>query len=158
MTRQMLALVAGASVGALVVANAVVDAGLARGRAGWGEVAVVGCLTIGIAVVGWVVASRAQPLIGWLLVALAIFVGVDELVPRLAARELLEGGRPDLLWPRVLLTVPWWAAVFLCLALLGLLFPEGRLPSRRWRWVAAGGGRPRRLGRNAFRSRALVGP
>jgi signal transduction histidine kinase len=140
MTLRILAAVAGAFVGAAVVASAVVDAGLDHGRGGWGEVVVTGCLALGIAVVGWVVATRAQPVVGCLLLALALLVAVDALVPRLAARELLDRGRTDLLWPRVLLAVPWWGAIFLCLALVGAFFPDGRLPARRWRWVPWSGG------------------
>jgi len=139
MRQAILAAAALSSVGAVVVTNAVVDAGLDRGRAGWNEVVLIGCLAAGIAVVGWVVATRAQPVIGWLLLGLAIVVAIDELVTRLAARELLADGGRDPVWPRVLLAVPWWAAVFLGLALLGLLFPDGRFPGRRWRWIAAAG-------------------
>jgi hypothetical protein len=39
------------------------------------------------------------------------------------------------LGPAALLFSPLWAAAVVAFGLVVLLFPDGQLPSRRWRWV-----------------------
>jgi hypothetical protein len=107
-------------------------------------------LALVLGVVGLVVA-RHQPgnPMGWLLLGsgLGFLLGSDaQSYATLAYR--LHPGRLPLGWAAVLLNAGWGLA-FLCLGAAVVLFPDGRLPSRHWRWpwwillalsaVAAGG-------------------
>ena len=71
---------------------------------------------------------------GWLLLGsgLGFILGTDsQLYATLAYR--LYPGRLPLGWMAVLLNAGWGLA-FLCLGAAVVLFPDGRLPSRHWRW------------------------
>jgi hypothetical protein len=99
-------------------------------NAGFGAFAVVGAL---------LVAKRPTNLIGWIMAAIALMVSIFNAGGAYATYIMLTQGRPD-----ALAVVGAWAAncywfVMLALALLYLpmLFPDGRLPSRRWLAVAA---------------------
>ena len=100
--------------------------------------------TVAFALVGGLVASRrpTNPL-GWLLVGIGLSGALGVLTERYAAYTLVvEPG-----------SLPWavpvaWLAAFAWFPALGLvplvllLFPDGRLPGRRWRvaaWAATGG-------------------
>jgi len=88
------------------------------------------------AVVGFVVAWRKprNPL-GWLMIAVgAGLVLTNDAGLYAGADYRLYHGALPLGWVAVLLQ-PLWAPAFLSYPLVILLFPDGRLPSRRWRWV-----------------------
>jgi hypothetical protein len=87
-------------------------------------------------VVGFVVAWRkpGNPL-GWLLLAAVAFLVVsgDAGAYGVADYRLRNGGLPAG-WLAVLLQ-PGWAPAIALFGLTVLLFPDGRLPGRRWRWL-----------------------
>ena len=125
--------------GGLVLALAVLDVPLARlahqslnssgGSSPFWFSAAVG-------VVGFVVASRSSrnPL-GWILLGAATFnvLSQDASFYVVADYRLRHGGLP-LGWVAVL-AQPGWAVSIVMSGLVVLLFPDGRLPSPRWRWV-----------------------
>jgi hypothetical protein len=86
--------------------------------------------------VGLVVAWRkpGNPL-GWVFLAVAVFFALSEDASfyMVADYRLRHGGLP-FGWAAVL-TQPGWAPAIALLGITLLLFPDGRLPSRRWRWV-----------------------
>jgi len=94
--------------------------------------------TAAYGVVGLVVAVRrpANPL-GWLLLGTAAFITLSEAASfyTVADYRLHHGGLP-LGWLAVLLQ-PGWAPGIVLIGLVVLLFPDGHLPSPRWRWVIA---------------------
>jgi hypothetical protein len=92
-------------------------------------------VTVPFAAVGVVVARR-QPRnpVGWVLAAVGVLVMLANVGSLYAVLVYHLGHR----WPfgpvAVLLDVTWEPALFV-LPLAILLFPDGRLPSARWRWV-----------------------
>jgi hypothetical protein len=88
------------------------------------------------AVVGIVVAWRkpGNPL-GWLMLGVAGFLALSEDASFYAVAGYLvrHGGLP--FRGLALLTQPGWAPAIASLGLIVLLFPDGRLPSPRWRWA-----------------------
>ena len=125
--------------GGLVLALAVLDVPLARlahqslttdgGSSPFWFSAAIGA-------VGFVVASRSprNPL-GWLLLGGATFgvLSQDASFYVVADYRLRHGGLP-LGWVAVL-AQPGWAVGIVLTGLAVLLFPDGRPPSPRWRWV-----------------------
>jgi len=88
------------------------------------------------AAVGFVVAWRKprNPL-GWFMLAVGAGLVLSNDAGLYAAADYrLRHGDLPLGWVAVLLQ-PLWAPAFLSYPLVILLFPDGRLPSRRWRWV-----------------------
>ena len=93
---------------------------------------------------GWAIVTR-QPrnTIGWLLMAFPVLLAIGLLAGDYATYglALYPGSLP---FARAAAWVDGWALVPLlgCLVPLVLLFPDGRIPSRRWRpalWLAIGG-------------------
>ena len=138
-SRFRLASVTALVLGGLVVAASIADVPLAR-LAHQSVVASGGSLPVwvsaGFGAVGFVVAWRKprNPL-GWALLALAVFgvLSQDASFYNLADYRLRHGGLP-LGWV-ALLAQPGWAPALVLLGLVFLLFPDGRPPSPRWRWV-----------------------
>jgi two-component system, NarL family, sensor kinase len=126
-------------VGALVLVLAVLDVPLANFahqslNSGGGSTPF--WFSVAGGAVGFVVASRSprNPL-GWLLLAGATFgaLSQDASFYMVADYRLRHGGLP-LGWVAVL-AQPGWAAGIVLSGLAVLLFPDGRPPSLRWRWV-----------------------
>src|SRR5919112_1556345 len=93
--------------------------------------------------VGAMVASRRpENLIGWLMCAEGLLFALNGLADSYAAHALYSGSEPMpgaafAAWANV------WTGSIPLLPLLLLLFPDGRLPSRRWRpvvWLIIGSG------------------
>ena len=83
-------------------------------------------------------AKRPGNLIGWILSAASLLVVVSAL-ETYAAYVMTTRGRPDWLavvgvWAN---SWYWFAFIVLAFIFLPMLFPDGRLPSRRWLPVAA---------------------
>ena len=125
--------------GGLVLALVVVDVPLARLahqslNASGGSSPVWFSAALGV--VGFVVASRkpGNPL-GWIMLASAAVSSLsqDASFYMVADYRLRHGGLP-LGWVAVL-AQPGWAVSIVLSGLLVLLFPDGRPPSPRWRWV-----------------------
>ena len=125
--------------GGLILALVVVDVPLARLahqslNASGGSSPVWYSAALGV--VGFVVASRKprNPL-GWIMLAAAAVSSLsqDASFYMVADYRLRHGGLP-LGWVAVL-AQPGWAVSIVLSGLLVLLFPDGRPPSPRWRWV-----------------------
>jgi hypothetical protein len=89
-------------------------------------------------IIGAIIASRlpANP-VGWLFCAAASFIAVAYLSAEYAIYALLA--RPDSLPAgEALAWLAFWVWIpsIGCIVLSLLLFPNGRLPSTRWRWLA----------------------
>jgi hypothetical protein len=98
-------------------------------RVGFGAFAVVGAL---------VVAKRPTNLIGWIMATIALMIGVFHAGDAYTAYVMITRGHPDALaivgaW---IGSWYWYLLLALVLIYLPLLFPDGRLPSRRWLPVA----------------------
>jgi hypothetical protein len=127
------------AVGGLLVALLIADVPLA-GLAHQSVNAANGSLPVWIsapfAVVGFVLAWRnpGNPL-GWVILAGAGFSALSEDASfyLVADYRLHHGGLP-LGWV-ALFAQPGWAPGLVLLVLVFLLFPDGRPPSARWRWV-----------------------
>lgn len=96
---------------------------------GFGAFAVVGAL---------LVAKRPANPIGWILASVALMVGLFPAGDAYAAYVMTTQGRPDTLailgaWMQ---SWYWYLLLGLTFVYLPLLFPDGRLPSRRWLPVA----------------------
>jgi hypothetical protein len=103
----------------------------------------IAMLTAAFSVVGALIAShRPENSIGWIFCAAALCQGLANIGSEYATYALLT--RPGLLplgagmsWIGNWI---WAPGLGLILVFLPLLFPDGRLPSRRWRWVGWLGG------------------
>jgi hypothetical protein len=87
-------------------------------------------------VVGFVVAwRRPDNRLGWLLLGAVGFLVLSGAAGSYAVLDYrLRHGSLPLGWVAVLLQ-PGWAPAIALFGLSVLLFPDGRLPSRRWRWA-----------------------
>jgi hypothetical protein len=96
---------------------------------GFGMFAVVGAL---------LVAKRPDNLVGWIMGAAALIVGIFSTSEIYAAYVMTTRGRPDALAVFGAWANGWYWYVLLALVFcyLPLLFPDGRLLSRRWLPVA----------------------
>jgi hypothetical protein len=94
-------------------------------------------LIVVVAVVGLVVA-RHQPAnpIGWLLAGEALLT-MATITASAYTESVYYQGRPGLplAGPVALVFAELYPVTFVPFPLVVLLFPDGRLPSRRWRWV-----------------------
>jgi hypothetical protein len=93
-------------------------------------------VTAPFAVVGLVLAWRrpANP-VGWIMLAGAFFLALSEDASYYTVADygLRHGDLP--LGGVALFAQPGWAPAIVLLGLLVLVFPDGRLPSSRWRWL-----------------------
>ncbi len=94
-------------------------------------------LAAGFAVVGAVVASR-QPTnaVGWLLLSAALVIAFGAFGEAYA----LSSDAPGRVWVAWVTAWSWYVWLVCIIVYLPLLFPTGRLPSRRWRavgWLGA---------------------
>ena len=93
-------------------------------------------VTAPFAVVGLVLAWRrpANP-VGWIMLAGAFFLALSEDASYYAVADygLRHGDLP--LGGVALFAQPGWAPAIVLFGLLILVFPDGRLPSSRWRWL-----------------------
>ena len=91
-------------------------------------------LVPGYATVGAVIAARRGNRIGWLFVAFGLAAALLAFAESYFVRGamLTPGSLPA---ARMVGWIAWvlWPSGFLFLGLLSLLFPDGRLPSPRWR-------------------------
>ena len=98
-------------------------------------------------ILGWLIATRRpENRIGWMFLVIGLSQAASGFVSEYAIYGLLT--RPGALpiaeiaaWIGVWVWVPGFVLLFVTI----LLFPDGRLPSRRWRpvlWVGVGRGRP----------------
>ena len=96
---------------------------------GFGMFAVVGAL---------LVARRPANIVGWILSAVGIMVGIFPAGETYAAYVMTTRGQPDALAVAGAWVNAWYWFLLLALAFvyLPLYFPDGRLPSRRWLPVA----------------------
>jgi MFS family permease len=93
--------------------------------------------TIGAPILGGLVASRRpeNPL-GWMWLGIGLGIALSSFAGSYATYALEPGSLPA---PRVVGTVvagTGWIVAFTLIPLLLLLFPDGRLPSPRWRFLA----------------------
>jgi hypothetical protein len=88
------------------------------------------------AAVGFVVARR-QPgnPIGWILITFIVVFLLSGVAGGYAALYYRFGHHGLLLAPVAVLLTPLWAPALLLFPVVILLFPDGRLAARRWRWV-----------------------
>ena len=103
-------------------------------NAGGGSVPI--WVSAGFGIVGFVLARRrARNVLGWIFLGIAGFFALSEDASyyTVADYRLRHGGLP-LGWVAVL-GQPGWAPGIVLLGLVVLLFPDGRPPSPRWRWV-----------------------
>src|SRR5918992_4873022 len=94
-------------------------------NAGFGAFAAVGAL---------LVAKRPTNLIGWIMATIAFIVGLFPGGDAYAAYVMITRGQPDPLAILGAWVQSWYWLLLLALTFvyLPLLFPDGRLPSRRW--------------------------
>jgi hypothetical protein len=98
-------------------------------QVGFGAFAMVGSL---------LVAKRPTNLIGWIMATVALTVAISRAGGTYAAYLIVTRGQPDVLavFGAWIGSWYWWLVIVPAVIYLPLLFPDGRLPSRRWLPVA----------------------
>jgi hypothetical protein len=101
----------------------------------WLETSMV---AVGYSTVGAIVASRLpESPIGWLFCAIGLIFGLSHFSAEYAAYDLLAPSRSLLAGEAFAWLTSWvWVFGLGLIVYLDLLFPNGRLPSARWRWFA----------------------
>jgi hypothetical protein len=101
----------------------------------WLETSMV---AVGYSTVGAIVASRLpESPIGWLFCAIGLIFGVSHFSAEYAAYALLSPSRSLPAGETFAWLTSWvWVFGLGIIVYLDLLFPNGRLPSARWRWFA----------------------
>src|SRR5919107_5191621 len=101
----------------------------------WLETSMV---AVGYSTVGAIVASRLRHSpIGWLFCAIGLIFGVSHFSAEYAAYALLAPSRSLPAGEAFAWLTSWvWVFGLGLIVYLDLLFPNGRLPSARWRWFA----------------------
>lgn len=97
----------------------------------------LGALVGGVfAAVGALIAyRRPTELMGWLMLTVGLVWALSLIGGEYATLSYSQhGGRLPLSWLAAL-TVPLWAAAFATVTVAVIVFPDGRLPSPRWRWL-----------------------
>jgi hypothetical protein len=104
-----------------------------------GQSVFIVALALTFSVVGALIASRHPGnAIGWIFLAVAVATGLTGVAGAYAERWVGGRGGSQALGE----TAAWYASlswipfILVPCTFLLLLFPDGRLPSRRWRWVA----------------------
>ena len=92
--------------------------------------------------IGWLIATRRpENRIGWMLLAIGFFYALTQFSAAYAVYGLVVApGSLPLADVMAWLSDLIWAPAYMLLILLPLVFPDGRLPSRRWRpivWIAS---------------------
>ena len=91
--------------------------------------------------VGYVLATRRpENAVGWLMVGMGVFFGLSAIVSSVGWYLLHTGRRDSGLVLLAIDSPSWVPVVVLPITFLLLLFPNGHLPSPRWRWFAWGVG------------------
>jgi signal transduction histidine kinase len=128
---------AAAAIVALLVSAGALEATAGSHRDSWGEIAasiaaVLVCGAIGLLLV----LQRPRNVIGWLLLANSALVALSGFAAAYAINALLAhpgslpGGRLAALWDTAC-----WPTLFVGLIAVAFVFPDGHLPSPRWRRV-----------------------
>jgi hypothetical protein len=94
---------------------------------------------VGFSTVGAVIASRSSPKnpIGWLFCAIGLSFGVIHFSAEYANYALLAQPRTLVGGEAAAWILTWgWVLAVGFIVFLALLFPDGRLPGRWWRWFA----------------------
>jgi hypothetical protein len=89
------------------------------------------CWVVGV-LLAW---RRPGNPVGWLVLGVGGFAALSEAASFYTVADYrLHGGGLPLGWAALLAQLGW-APTIVCIGLIVLLFPDGRLPSRRWRWA-----------------------
>jgi hypothetical protein len=92
-------------------------------------------LIIGFAVVGLVVSvARPREPMGWLMLGVTGLLLLDAVGATYSVLDYSRHGGHLPLGPLAVLIEPSWAPAITMLVFSILLYPDGRLPSPRWRW------------------------
>jgi hypothetical protein len=96
-------------------------------------------VALGFSPVGAFVAPHLPPKnpMGWLLCTIGLFMGITHLSAESAIHALLAAPHPHLVGRAAAWMMSWfWVLPVGLSVFLFLLFPDGQLPDRRWRWFA----------------------